>query len=150
MIGKIAVLAILAAALLAGGALYYTQVYAYYETLPPQGEIAITTRAGGIAALPIADFQGIDAESSPLRFRACFTLAAPLEGDYAAAENPVPLNGPAWFECYDAARIGAALEAGEARAYLSRRDIRPGISRILAIMPDGQGFAWHQLNEAPE
>ena len=97
----------------------------------------------------MADFEGIDADSSPLRFRACFIMPVSLgtlTESYEIAEDAVPLNGPGWFECYDAAAIGAALEAGDAVAFLGQRDISRGVDRIIAVMRDGRAYAWHQLN----
>jgi hypothetical protein len=57
------------------------------------------------------------------------------------------LTGPAWFGCYDAVEIGEALERGEAFAFMSEVNIRDGVDRVIAVFPDGRGFAWHQLNE---
>ena len=48
------------------------------------------------------------------------------------------------------AAIGAALESGEALAFLSEPEIHPGVDRVVAVFPDGRAFAWHQLNDSPE
>lgn len=136
-------------AVVAGAAMYYLQVYGYYQPVAARTEIEITTVGGTIEPLLIEDFRGIDAESSPLRFRACFTVPVSLgtlTEAYAIAGDAVPLNGPTWFDCYDAAAIGAALDSGEAVAFVGQRDIRPGVDRIIAVFRDGRGFAWHQLN----
>jgi hypothetical protein len=60
----------------------------------------------------------------------------------------VPLNAPAAFPCFDAAAIGAALESGEALAFLSEPEIHPGVDRVVAVFADGRAFAWHQLRAA--
>ncbi len=149
MNGKWAAGSIVSAAVIAGAAMYYLQVYGFYEPVNAQQEVTITTVAGTTETIPVADFEGIDADSSPLRFRACFTMPVSLgtlTESYEIAEDAVPLNGPGWFECYDAAAIGAALEAGDAVAFLGQRDITRGVDRIIAVMRDGRAYAWHQLN----
>jgi hypothetical protein len=154
MNGRVATVVIVIAALLAGAGVYYAQVYAYYTEIAatdPAAQIRLVSIASGEPEAIIAeDFQGIDATSSPLRFRACFDTPmslAMLTETYVAAEDAVPLTGPRWFGCYDAQAIGEALERGEALAFLSEHDIRPGIDRIVAVFPDGRAFAWHQLND---
>jgi hypothetical protein len=42
--------------------------------------------------------------------------------------------------------IGAALETGQALAFLSTRDVTWGVDRVVAVMPDGRAFAWNQIN----
>ena len=32
-------------------------------------------------------------------------------------------------------------------AFLSVADITRGVDRVVAVFPDGQAFAWHQLND---
>ena len=149
MNGKLVGGAIVIAAAVAGAVMYYLQVYAFYQPVSATTEIEVTTVAGTAEPLFVEGFEGVDADSSPLRFRACFTVPvslATLTETYRIAENAVPLNGPPWFDCYDAAAIGAALASGEAVAFVGTPDIRPGVDRILAVFRDGRGFAWHQLN----
>ena len=144
--GRAAAIIILASGLVAGAAMYWLQVYAYYETLP-ETTVLRTTTSSGVEPLSLAEFEGIDANSSPLRFRACAQLADPAELSHAlSAEKPEPLNAPSWFSCFDAAALGADLKSGAARAVLSEREIHRGVDRILAVYPDGRVFAWHQLN----
>lgn len=153
--GKILALVIVGCALLAGAGVYYTQVYAYYDVLPDNSvQIRLTPVAGGAPETIIArDVRAIDADSSPLRFRACFTTPmslALLTETYDIIDAAEPRVGPGWFDCYDAASIGAALESGEAIGFLAQRDIHEGFDRVVAIFPDGRGFAWHQPNEKSE
>ena len=150
MSGRIVGLAMLLAALAAGVAVYYLQVHAFYAELAPESVEIRVAAADGSEPRPLAvsELRAIDADSSPLRFRACFLLDAVQEALEAAApaSDPTPLNAPGWFDCFDAAAIGAALESGEAAAYLGHPEIRPGVDRVIAAFPDGRGFAWHQLN----
>ncbi len=69
-----------------------------------------------------------------------------LTETYVIYDDAVPLNAPGWFDCFDAAEIGAALENGEALAFLGTENISYGIDRIVAVLPDGRGFAWHEIN----
>ncbi len=151
-VGKIAVGFIVIASLLGGAFLYYTQVYAYYQPVAfqPGAEIMLTPVAGDAPEPILAeDVTGIDGDSSPIRFRACFktpmTLAM-LSETYRIYDGAEPLNAPGWFGCFDAAAIGAALEKGEAVAFLSQANIHPGIDRVVAVFGDGRAFAWQQLN----
>jgi hypothetical protein len=153
--GKVLSIAILAAALIAGVALYYLQVYHFYDEVRPVSEggtveMRITVASGETRTLPVRDFDGIDADSSPIRFRACFETDLPPEAGLVPYERAEPLNAPGWFDCFDAQAIGAALQEGTARAYLSEAHITYGIDRVIAVYPDGRAFAWHQINRCGE
>lgn len=144
--GRVIVIVILAVTVLFGVALWYANTRAYYARLDVV-EISVQRPDGELVALDITDAEGIDATTSPLRFRACFTLndqAALTEA--APYEDPTPLIPPGWFECFDATAIGNALEAGEAQAYLGQRNFARGVDRVVAVFPDGRGYAWTQLN----
>lgn len=145
MTARIAVLFILVSALVAGVAMYYLQVYAFYRELPPQTQVTVTRSDGIEVPMEVSGFRGIDADSSPIRYRACFDVASvPLDlTPYPQAE---PLTTPGWFDCYDAPAIGAALADGSARAYLGQANVVWGGDRVIALMPDGRGFAWNQIN----
>jgi hypothetical protein len=146
--GRWLVVAILGVTAIFAGAQWWFQTRAYYAPIEA-AEMVVTTLTGEVIPLAPQGFEGIDAETSPLRFRACFTLDAAglaAAGRGAAYEAPTPLVAPGWFECFDAAAIGAALEAGEARAVLSAREISDGVDRVLALFPDGRVYGWHQLN----
>lgn len=149
MNGKLVSGAIVLAALAAGAGMYWTQVYAFYkpvEVVP--GQEIMVTLPDGIHPLTVRDFTAIDADSSPLRYRACFTAQVPPDAvPYPAAD---PLRAPGWFDCFDADAIGHALETGGARAYLSRSAIHPDVDRVMAVFPDGRGYAWHQLHQGAE
>lgn len=158
MNGKLVAGFIVIVALAAGAALYYTQEYAYYGPVDPASAKAVIHlqplgSAVGEPMLMASDFEGIDAGSSPLRFRGCFitpmTLGL-LTESYQIYDRPTPLNGPTWFDCFDAARIGADLEAGRAVAFLSEKNIAPGVDRVVAVYDDGRAYAWQQLNESAD
>jgi len=149
--GKLVGSFIVLTALLAGGAIYYLQEYYFYTPVnfTPGDEIELTALASGQPeAIPVTGLSGIDATSSPLRFRACFTsvLDQPtLTEGFKLYDKAVPLNAPGWFTCFDAAKIGAALESGEAIAFLGKADVAPDIDAVVAVFPDGRGYSWHQL-----
>lgn len=152
MNGKIVGAFLVGTAAAAGLGLYYFQVWHFYEDASARtGEIEITRLSdGAVESLPAAGIEAIDAESSPIRFRACFST--PLSpGDmaetYVAYPEAVPLTAPGWFDCFDAAAIGAALEDGRALAFLGKSGIANGVDRVVAVFDDGRGFAWHQLDE---
>lgn len=139
-------------ALIAGAGLYYLQVYGFYtEVAADAEEVTLVSLSSGAPETIAADrFEGIDAESSPIRYRACFetslSLATATE-TYVLLEGVTPRNAPNWFECFDAAAIGAALKAGTALPFLSQKNVHYGVDRIVAITEDGRGFIWHELND---
>jgi Family of unknown function (DUF6446) len=149
--GRLAAGAIVLTALVAGAALWYTAERAYYEPVAFQpGEeirlVPLTT--GKPEPIVVADVEGTDAASSPIKFRACFTTPlslAMLTETYQPYDRAVPLNAPRDFPCFDAAAIGAALATGEALAFLSEPEIHQGVDRVVAVFADGRAFAWHQL-----
>lgn len=154
--GKFLSIVIVGSALIAGVALYYLQVYHFYEEVMPNGEddVVLTSRASGDPeAISYEAFEGIDANSSPIRYRACFETSLDhdaLSAAYEAYEDAVPLEAPGWFDCFDADTVGAGLESGAARAFLGQRDVTYGIDRVVAVFDDGRGFVWHQINRCGE
>jgi hypothetical protein len=144
--------AIVIVAVLAGGFLWYTAERAFYEDVAfqPGAEIRLVPLVGGQPEAIVVDgIQGIDADSSPIKFRACFTTPlslAMLTETYRAYPKAEPLVAPRGFDCFDAAAIGRALETGEAVAFLSEPDIHPGVDRVVAVFGDGRAYAWQQLN----
>ena len=136
---------------------WYSQVYGYYDVIKasaPAAEIRLTNVQTGLPEPILAEgYEGIDAESSPLRYRACFHTPlslAMLTETFTVYEQATPLNGPGWFGCYNAATIGADLEQGAAVAFLSEHDIHPGVDRVVAVYPDGRAYVWQQLNDEAE
>ncbi len=156
MMGKFLTVLLLACAIVGGGFMYYQQVYAYYYEITPNGEtdVQITSLITGAPEPVLYDgFRAIDADSSPIRYRACFTttMSLPmLTETYVLDEDAVPLTAPGWFDCFDAKEIGAAIEAGSALAFLGTANVEYGIDRIVAIHDDGRGWAWDQINRCGE
>ncbi|MEL7345503.1 MAG: DUF6446 family protein, partial [Pseudomonadota bacterium] len=93
-------------ALIAGAAMYYLQVYAFYEDVSG-GDVRLTKIVTD-APEPIlaTNVQAIDADSSPIRYRGCFdtsmSLALLTETYVLYEETPEPRTAPGWFDCFDA------------------------------------------------
>lgn len=144
--GRFLVLVIVVSAVVAGVAIWWLQTRAYYVRLESP-EMTFVNDANGLPeSVDVGGYSGIDANSSPIRYRACFIVDPELAEGAAPADNPVPLTAPGWFDCFDAGAIGAALDRGEARAIASRRNVPWGIDRVVALFPDGRGYAWTQIN----
>jgi hypothetical protein len=142
MSGKALAIGFVAFTLIFGAMLWWFQVHAYYRTIDGVAALEVNGRL-----VPVAAYEGIDAETSPLKMRGCFRVdPVSLEGA-PAAENPTPLIPPSWFDCFDADAIGADLEAGRATALLAARDEPAGFDRIIAFYPDGRAFEWRQVRE---
>lgn len=150
--GRLAVGFIVVSALIFGAGFWYTAERAYYEPVvfQPGAEIKLVLLTSGKPEAIVANsVEGIDAESSPIKFRACFTTPlslATLTETYQDYPGAVPLIAPSGFDCFDAEAIEAALQSGEAVAFLSEPNITYGVDRVVAVMGDGRGFAWHQIN----
>jgi hypothetical protein len=143
MPGRTLILGFLVFVALFAAALVWTQVFAYYQR---QKEVGALTIAG--EAVPVADYDGIDSASSPLKLRGCFRIdPATVERLAPPAPQATPLNPPFWFRCFDAARLTDDLASGAARAYDIGRDDPAGFDVMLAVYPDGRGYIWRQLNE---
>jgi len=153
--GKFLIILLLGCAVAVGGWMYYLQVYAFYEEVPETGEdVRLTALGSGAPEVLAYDrFQGIDSESSPIRYRACFTTDvnhAKLSETYVIVDNAVPLVAPGWFDCFDAEEVGGALENGAALAFMGEENVQYGIDRIVAVHEDGRGWVWHEINRCGE
>jgi len=154
--GKLIAVVILITTVIAGGALYYLQVYAYYDKVPVTGANdvqMVSQETGASQPVPHSAFQAIDSQSSPIRYRACFTTPLSLDearAGYVVAPDIEPRIAPGWFDCFDAAALGEALEAGTAVTFLGAKNVAYGVDRIVAITDDGRGFVWHELNDCGE
>jgi len=140
--GRIAVVLILVAAAIGGVAMWWLQLYAFYDRLDSV-DLSVT-QGGTERPLAVSQVDAITSESSPIRFRACFMVDEVPTGD--PHPDPTPLVTPGWFDCFDTGQIVADLESGAATALIGTRNIEYGIDRVLAIYPDGRGVAWHQIN----
>lgn len=152
MSGKIVGIFIMLSGLVAGALLYYLQVFGFYEEATVDIRMMPLTSNEPVEILA-ENVEAIDAESSPIRFRACFTTPsslAMLSETYVGLDNVSPRNAPEWFECFDAAAIAAELKAGSALAFLGEKNVDFGVDRIVVITEDGRGFVWHELNDCGE
>jgi len=159
---RLAIVAILGSAFFGGVLMYYQLVYAGYAELTPEqvGEIQLVSVVSDQPEpLLLDNLKAIDTVEEGVRlsgaisFRACFDVPqsqATLTETYVIMDEAVPLNAPSWFDCFDAREIGQSLEAGGAIAFVSQSNISYGVDRVVAVMPDGRGFAWHQLNACGE
>lgn len=149
--GRIVIGLLLMIALIAGISMYYLQVYAFYDEIPLEdGNVQLTSLISGQPEVIVFEnFKAIDSDSSPVRYRACFDTPlslALLTETYVGLDVAEPLVAPDWFDCFDAAQIGADLESGTALAFMGQENITYGIDRIVAVYPDGRGFVWHEIN----
>ncbi|WP_282150941.1 DUF6446 family protein [Ruegeria atlantica] len=156
MTGKVLAIIVLISAAVAGFGMYYLQIYGFYydvESKPGQDVMLMTEGAEAPTPISYSAFQAIDADSSPIRYRACFetdmTLAG-IEENYVAVENAEPLTAPGWFDCFDAVAVADALKSGEAKAFLGAKNIHFGVDRIVAVTNGGKGYVWHALNNCGE
>jgi len=153
MSGKIVVIVILVSALIAGAALYYLQIYGFYDDVTDAQVELVSLTTQEPEEIAADNLQAIDADSSPIRFRACFThnlsLAMATE-TYEMTDHTDPRNAPGWFDCFDAAAIGAEIEAGTALTFLGAKNVHYGVDRIVALTDDGRGYIWHELNDCGE
>lgn len=141
MNGKWFISLLLGFAVLFGAALVYFQNYAYYEEVTGLEEISFWGDP-----FPVSDYRGIDASTSPLKFRACFTAGwdyIETTDDKAKAE---PLTAPHWFDCFDAESIAKDIAADKASAMRIGENDPDGFDTYIAHYPDGRVFMWRQLN----
>ena len=145
MTGRILVSFLVAATVLAGLGTYYFQVYAFYDELPAQDSIRLTPMGAAAAQdFAVTNFRGIDSDSSPIRYRACFDIEID-PAQLTPYTRATPLNAPGWFECFDAGVLTDALRDGRAQAVMGVSNISYGIDRVVVLM-DGRGYAWQQIN----
>ena len=152
MNGRTVILGMLLTALIVGASIYYLQIYAYYfdVTAEQAGGVRLTSMVSGQPeVIEVGNFQAIDSNSSPIRFRACFETGlslATLTGTYQTYGDATPLVTPGWFDCFDAGTVDAGLESGAAIAFVGVKDISYGIDRVVAVFTDGRGYSWDQIN----
>ena len=156
MSGKIIGIVLLLSSIIAGAALYYLQVYGFYTDVPDTDgpDVQLVSVVSDVPEpISYTAFQAIDAESSPIRYRACFRTdmsLALLTETYVGLGPLSPRNAPPWFDCFDAEAIGAQITAGTALTFLSQKNIHFGVDRVVAITEDGRGYVWHELNDCGE
>jgi len=138
-------------AVLFGAALWYAQNYAYYSvTTPTDYQIDLTLNNGQMQPVLAHDFTILDADTSPLKFRACFHIdnsVAMLTETYRVYDNATPLKPPSWFDCFAYRQLSDDIRSGVAVAFLGQKNVSDGVDQVVAVYDDGRAFAWHQLNE---
>ena len=156
MMGKFLASVIVICSIVAGGGMYYLQVYAFYDKVVANGssDVVLTKQSDSTAeSIDYSDFQAIDSKSSPIRYRACFQSAkspAELATVYKTIDDAVPLNAPSWFKCFKAKELGPKIKAGEAVSFLALENIVYGIDRVVTILSDGSGYSWNRINHCGE
>ena len=148
--GKFLAVLLLGSAVIAGASMYYLQVYGLYDEVKTSDVQLVSVVDDLPETISFDNFQAIDSQSSPIRYRACFTTdlsISLLSETYVGLEKASPRNAPKWFDCFDAAAIGAELAAGTAVPFLGQKNVHFGVDRIVAITNDGRGYIWHDLND---
>lgn len=108
---------------------------------------------GAPEVISAKDFKGIDADTSPLKFKACFKTAYSiplLTETYVVYDDPTPLKAPGWFRCFDQGQLADDLVNGTAIAFLGQANIQYGVDRVIAVYDDGRSYAWNQFNACGE
>ena len=124
--------------------LFYFQNFAFYERLEVKNSLLFEEKM-----FDVTNYYGIDASSSGLKLRECFTVSDKSFdiNDLTIYQKPTPLNAPFWFECFNAEAITKDLDSNKAVAFLSKKEEFDGIDKVIALYPDGTGFQWRQLND---
>jgi hypothetical protein len=141
MRGKPLMIALLAFTALFAVALVWFQVFAFYERTT-----GFDIEVDG-APVAVAGYQGIDAATSPLKLRGCFTADPAAFAAAPPAPDAAPLLAPFWFRCFDARAISQDIASGAAAAHLLATDEPAGFDLMAAVYPDGRGYLWRQLGK---
>lgn len=128
-----------------GVGLWYSINSAYYSEVEGVTEVSV-----GDALLPVSDYRGIDADTSPLKMRACFTAHWDIVPETGDADGAEPLIAPTWFDCFDAKQLSGDLESGAASVILASTNKPYGFNTFIARYPDGRAFMWRQINACGE
>ena len=148
--GKFLAVLLIGSAVIAGVSMYYLQVYGLYDEVQTQDVQLVSVVDDLPETITFDNFEAIDSNSSPIRYRACFTTnmsLSMLTETYVGLEKAMPRNAPDWFDCFDAGAIAAELEAGTALPFLGQKNVHFGVDRVVVITDDGRGYVWHDLND---
>lgn len=126
-----------------GAGLWWSQTRAYYYEVNDLDAVSV---AGEIRS--VSGYRGIDADTSPLKMRACFSV----DWDYPerGVSGAIPLIAPPQFDCFDAISMTNDLASGDAVALLAQDNDPYGFNRLIMQYPDGRAFMWRQINECGE
>ncbi len=141
--GKLLAGGIVAFGAIFGVGMWYSQVYAYYEVVTGTAEVTV-----GGEPFAVRDYSGIQARTSPLKMRGCFTFEDPKAAITAGklSDDAIPLKPPYWFDCFDTEQILADIESGTATPIMAGIDEGDGADLYMAIYPDGRAYRWRQPN----
>ena len=71
-----------------------------------------------------------------------------LRNRYLVYEGAEPKIAPYWFECFNAEDLGFSLADGaKGEVFLSKKNIMYGVDRVVAILDNGKGYIWHEIND---
>ena len=110
----ITILLVIAGAI--GIGLWYTIEKAYYINVSDISEINV---AGTIRK--VQNYNGIDADTSPLKLRACFEVDWKYNFSADYKNIATPLIAPKAFSCFDAKKIGFDIQAENASVILNEK-----------------------------
>lgn len=145
MNGKILISAFALIIVIFGAGLWYSQTRAYYYDVTDVTEISIQGEA-----FPVTEYRGIDADTSPLKMRACFTV----DWDYWPTKESQtiakPLGAPPQFDCFNAKQITDDLASYSATVILADENRPYGFDVFIVLYPDGNAYMWRQINACGE
>ena len=154
MSGKVIVAFLVLPAILAGVALFYLQIFSFYEEVIPDGvtDVAILQKQNELPEIiNYSNFRAISSDSSPIRYRACFDTTEDLDAlrsRYLEYKDAEPRIAPYWFDCFNAKELGLSLKDGSSgEVFLSKKNIMYGVDRVVAILENGKGYVWHEIND---
>jgi len=139
--GKAIVGGLVGTALIVGAGLWYSIERAYYTSVSD-----VTQMASYDKLLPVTEYEGIDADTSPLKMRACFKVNWPYVASDQHKAIATPLRAPRFFDCFNAKTMSDDLETGNATAVLLDENRPFGFNTYVAQYPDGRAYMWRQIN----
>jgi hypothetical protein len=134
--------------------MYYLQVYRFYDELVPEeaGPVVLTRPDGTIEPSP-SRTSARSTATPPHPLPVCFTaedppdmLAGRFDGSRAPRPSPLRAGSTASTPASSALPSKPARPAPSCPSGTSSY----GIDRVVAVLPDGRGFAWHQINACGE
>ena len=136
MSGRRLVLAFLAFLAVFAAALVWFQLFAYYERQTGVGALRIAGQA-----VPVADYDGIDAATSPLKLRGCLRIDPAAVAALAPADRRHAAQRPLLVPLLLRPRPHPRPRRGRGEGLPHRATTsRPGFDLMLAVYPDARGY----------